>query len=145
LKQLERYFSDVVYNCPYRSGAGRVKLWLFIQKYIFTPKRVLRTLRNLPDADRIFLTNEKGLAILETICRYLFKATSLSAETIMEAIMTTAERLMKQGEERGLERGALIKARETGRRMLEEGLDIELICRVTGLSAEEVEKETERM
>jgi predicted transposase YdaD len=76
------------------------------------------------------------------MCRYLFKATSLSSETIIkavtplpqngkEAIMTTAEKLMEQGE--------LKKARQTAQRMLEEGLDIDLIVRVTGLSREEVE------
>ena len=128
-----------------------VKLWLFIQKYIFTPKRVLRTLRNLPDVDRIFLTTEEGLYVLETICRYLFKATSLSAETIMkavtplpqnakEAIMTTAERLMKQGEKRGLERGLEQAKREDASRMLDKGYPIEDICDITGLSPYEVEE-----
>ena len=65
--------------------------------------------------------------------------------------MTTAQRLRKEGIEQGLERGleqglergwekgALAKARESALRMLDEGLDIELIVRVTGLSREEVE------
>ena len=53
--------------------------------------------------------------------------------------MTTAERLIKQGEERGLEQGLEQAKREDALRMLEEGLDIALIVRVTGLTLEEVE------
>jgi predicted transposase/invertase (TIGR01784 family) len=148
LVNLREYDEETITELFQKNPA--VKLWLFIQKYVFTPKRVLHTLRNLTDVDRMFLTTEEGLNVLETICRYLFKATSLSAEEIIdaantlppnakEAIMTTAEKLMKQGEERGLEKGVLAKAREDAQRMLDEGLDIELIIRVTGLSREEVE------
>jgi predicted transposase/invertase (TIGR01784 family) len=140
LINLREYNQDTITNMFSRNPG--VKLWLLIQKHIYTPKIVLEILENLADSDILFLTTEEGLRVLETMCRYLFKATSLSAETIIkavtplpqngkEAIMTTAEKLMEQGE--------LKKARQTAQRMLEEGLDIDLIVRVTGLSREEVE------
>jgi predicted transposase/invertase (TIGR01784 family) len=46
--------------------------------------------------------------------------------------MTTAEKLMKQGEKKA--------KTEDARKMLEEGLAVELIVKVTGLSRDEVEK-----
>ncbi len=54
--------------------------------------------------------------------------------------MTTAERLMKQGEERGLERGLEQAKREDASRMLDKGYPIEDICDITGLSPDEVEE-----
>ena len=97
----------------------------------------------------------------ESICRYVFAATTIKPEEIMravlpenaqEAIMTTAQRLRKEGLEQGLERGlerGVVKGlkqakREDALRMLEEGLDIEMIVRVTGLSREEVEEPRRR-
>ncbi|HHU37310.1 MAG TPA: hypothetical protein GXZ47_08785 [Treponema sp.] len=51
--------------------------------------------------------------------------------------MTTAQLLHKEGREegleQGLERGRHAKAIETARKMLEEGLDLFMISRVTGL------------
>jgi predicted transposase/invertase (TIGR01784 family) len=61
-----------------------------------------------------------------------------------EAIMTTAEKLRKQGreegEKRGEQRGEKNAKLEDARRMLEEGLAVELIIKITGLSRDEVEK-----
>ena len=131
-----------------------VKLWLFIQKYIFTPDKVLKTLENLTESDRIYIASEEGLRMWESICRYVFAATTIKPEEMMkavqtlpenaqEAIMTTAQRLRKEGLEQGLERGwekgALAKAREGALRMLDKGYPIEDICDITGLSREEVE------
>ena len=95
-----------------------VKLWLFIQKYIFTPDKVLETLENLTESDRIYIASEEGLRMWESICRYVFAATTIKPEEMMravqtlpenaqEAIMTTAQRLRKEGLEQGLERGVV--------------------------------------
>ena len=128
-----------------------VKLWLFIQKYIFTPAEVLEQLENLTESDKIFITSEEGIRIWETICRYLFAATFIKPEDIVktvntlpkdakEAMMTTAEWLRQEGLERGVIKGLKQAKTEDAQRMLDEGLDIELIVRVTGLSREEVER-----
>ena len=123
-----------------------VKLWLFTQKYIFMPKEVLKTLEKITKSDRMYVQSEEGLRIWETICRYLFTATPIKPEEIIrtvtplhqnakETIMTTAERLRQEG----LEQGALKKAREDAKRMLDKGYPIEDICDITGLTREEVE------
>ena len=54
--------------------------------------------------------------------------------------MTTAERLRKEGREEGREEGQKEAKLENARRMLEEGLDVKLIRKITGLSRDEVEK-----
>ena len=53
-----------------------------------------------------------------------------------EAIMTTAEKLRKQGRQEGKQEGKL----EDARRMLEKGYPLEDIREITGLSRDEVEK-----
>jgi predicted transposase/invertase (TIGR01784 family) len=59
-------------------------------------------------------------------------------------IMTTAEKLIKQGKQEGLEegeqRGEKKAKLEDSRRMLAKGFPIEDICEITGLSRNEVEK-----
>ena len=83
------------------------------------------------------------------------RAVQTLPENAQEAIMTTAQRLRKEGIEQGLEKGlergleqglerGVVKGlkqakQEDALRMLNEDLDIELIVRVTGLSREEVE------
>jgi predicted transposase/invertase (TIGR01784 family) len=132
-----------------------VKLWLFIQKYIFTPEEVVKTLEKLTKSDRMYVQSEEGLRIWVTTCTYIFAATPIKPEELMravntlppnakEAIMTTAQRLRKEGLEQGLEQGLDRAKRQSASRMLEEGLDIELIVRVTGLTREEVEELRQR-
>ena len=50
--------------------------------------------------------------------------------------MTTAAKLINKGKEEGIKE----KAREDAKRMKKEGLDITLICRITGLTEEEIRK-----
>ena len=124
-----------------------VKLWLLIQKYIYSPKMLLEKLDSFFISDILFLTTEDGLRLIETICRYLFKATVIDAETVVRAatalpetakemIMTTAEKLINQGKQEGEKKAKT----EDARKMLEKGYPIEDICEITGLSRDEVEK-----
>ncbi len=59
--------------------------------------------------------------------------------------MTTAERLRKEGREEGWERVQKEARMEEARRMLEEGLDVNLIIKITGLSLDEVQKLEENL
>ena len=94
-------------------------------------------------SDILYFTTEEGLRVIETICRYIFKTTTIDAETVVrtvtalpeaakETILTTAEELRKQGKQE-----AKI---EYARRMLAKGYPLEDICEITGLSRDEVEK-----
>lgn len=130
-----------------------VKLCLLIQKYIYTPETLTEKLDSFFGPAIVYLTTEEGLRFLESVCRYIFMATTIDHAAILrkvtmlpdgakEAIMTTAEKLIKQGLEKGLEEGEQRgekKAKiEYARRMIEEGLEEDLIIRITGLSRDEV-------
>jgi predicted transposase YdaD len=119
----------------------------------------------------LYFRQEEGLRFLESVCGYIYTATEIEAETIIktvdalpqraeEVVMTTAERLRKEGKEEGKEEGreegkkegwekGQIKGREKGqkeakledaRKMIEEGLDEKMIMRITGLTRDEVRK-----
>ena len=164
LVNLQEYPDEVIVTLFGHNPA--VKLWLMIQKYIFSPEEVVQTLKNLSESDRVYAGSEEGSRTWVTISTYIFAATPIEPEELMravntlpqnakEAIMTTAQRLRKEGLERGLEqglvkgleqgleqgweKGAFEKARETAKRMLEKGYPIEDICDITGLTREEVE------
>jgi predicted transposase/invertase (TIGR01784 family) len=120
-----------------------VKLWLLIQKYVYSSQSLVEKLDSFFSSDILYFTTEEGLRVLERICWYVFKATTIDAETVFrtvtvlseaakETIMTTAEKLIKEGEQ---------KAKiEDARKMLAKGYPIDDICEITGLSREEVEK-----
>jgi predicted transposase/invertase (TIGR01784 family) len=67
-------------------------------------------------------------------------------EPVKEKVMTIADMLKKhgweqglaEGMEKGIEKGALSTKRENAINMLTLGSDIEFVCKVTGLPAEEV-------
>ena len=100
----------------------------------------------------LYFKEYEGLRFLESVCRYIFTATEIEAETIIktvdvlpqraeEVVMTTAEKLRKEGQREGQEKTNF----EHARKMIEEGLDEKLIMRITGLSREEVRKLQENM
>ena len=79
-----------------------------ITKYIYTQSTLVEKLESFFSSDILYFTTEEGLRVLERICRYIFKATTIDAETVVrtvtalpeaakETIMTTAEKLRKQG------------------------------------------------
>ena len=98
------------------------------------------------------LVRHHGFAILQL---YLFAAADLephevielatellSSSLLKEEVVSTAEKLLRQGREKGREEGhregAQARAREDARRMLAEGLDEALVARVTELPIEVV-------
>jgi predicted transposase/invertase (TIGR01784 family) len=108
----------------------------------------------------LYFKEEEGLRFLESVCRYIFSATEIEAETIIktvealpqraeEVVMTTAEKLRKEGQREGWEKGQKEGRENTSfehaRKMIEEGLDETLIMRITGLSREKVRKLQEHM
>ena len=136
-----------------------VKLWLLIQKYIYVEEALMNNLDSFFSPDIVYFTLEEGLQFIESFCRYVFKATKIDHAAILrkipmlpdkakEVIMTTAEKLRKQGKQEGLEEGLEEGEKkgkqeaklEDARRMLEKGYPIEDVCEITGLSLDEVEK-----
>ncbi|HEC62456.1 MAG TPA: Rpn family recombination-promoting nuclease/putative transposase [bacterium] len=123
-----------------------VKMWLLLQKHIFDTKRLERYLSDLLKLGILYYREPEGLRFLESVCRYIFFATDLETEIVLQAaqqipeggrelIMTTGEKLLKQGFEQGIEHAKL----EDARKMIESGYRIEDICDITNLSKEIVE------
>lgn len=148
LVNLQEYPDEVIVTLFGHNPA--VKLWLMIQKYIFSPEEVVQTLKNLSESERVYAGSEKGSRTWVTVSTYIFAATPIEPEELMravntlpqnakEAIMTTAQRLRKEGLEQGWEKGAIVKSRETAKRMLDKGYPFEDICDITGLTRKEVE------
>ena len=128
-----------------------VKLWLLTQKYIYLEEALMNNLDSFFSPDIVYFTLEEGLQFIESFCRYIFKATKIDHAAILrnipmlpdsakEVIMTTAEKLRKQGLEEGEKRGKHEAKLEDARRMLTKGYPIDDICDITGLSRAEVEK-----
>jgi predicted transposase/invertase (TIGR01784 family) len=132
-----------------------LKIALLVQKYIYQPARLKQYLNDFFKLGILYFREEEGLRFLESVCRYIYCATEIEAEEILktveylpngaeETVMTTAERLRKEGkkegQKEGWERGQKEARLEDARRMLEEGLDVNLIIKITGLSRDEVEK-----
>jgi len=126
-----------------------VKLWLLIQKYIYTSKTLIENLDSFFGVDIVYFTTEEGLHFMESLCRYIFYAAAIDPDMIIrslpmlperakEVVMTTAEKLIKQGKREGIQEGKREGKIENARRMIEEGLTEDLILKITGLSREEI-------
>ena len=106
-----------------------VKLWLLIQKYIFAEEELAKNLDSFFGPDIVYFSIEPD-TILQKI--------PMLPDGAKEAIMTTAEKLRRQGKQEGRLEGKREGKLENARRMIEKGYPIEDICEITGLSREEV-------
>jgi predicted transposase/invertase (TIGR01784 family) len=141
-------------------GTSKLVLGLRILKHIFdNPDELEQILNQNGDLLREIWQDEHGKEFLETFLRYLF-TTEIEPDTTRKVfinnispsggdfVMSTAEKLIKQGIEQGLEKGieqGLEKGKkernsEIARNMLKENIDKEIIIKVTGLSLEEIKK-----
>jgi predicted transposase/invertase (TIGR01784 family) len=131
-----------------------VRLWLLVQKYIHEEHELLKRLNSFFGLDIVYFSLEAELRFVESMWRYIFEATEIDPDTVLrkltmlpegakEALMTTAEKLRKQGKQEGIHEGKLEGKREgkleSARKMREKGYSIEDICDITGLSRKEVE------
>ncbi len=106
----------------------------------------------------LFKTKE-GVEIIKTFLIYLFNSTEVKPERLKltlkevergeEVFMSTADVLIKQGIEKGVQQGLKMgkheKAIETAKRMIEKGFDVNIIVDVTGLTMEEVKRLREEL
>jgi len=105
-----------------------VKLWLLIQKYIYTSKTLIENLASFFGSDIVYFTTEEGLHFMESLGRHIFYAAAIDPDMILqslpmlperakEVVMTTAEKLIKQGKQEGKREGKI----ENARRMIDKG------------------------
>jgi predicted transposase/invertase (TIGR01784 family) len=144
-------------------GTPLLRIFLTTFKYIYSPE-----LRNkLWEIFKLFLElsdKAKVSEYLEVLLRYLFNSPGdFSKDDIREQVtgiledggetmQTIAQQLreegikigeekgIKIGEEKGIKIGELGKAKETAKRMLKKGFDLDTIVEITGLEPSEVER-----
>jgi predicted transposase/invertase (TIGR01784 family) len=160
---LEQYIPDFTFNLydishmpdEYIQGTPLLRIFLTTFKYIYSPELKIK----LWEIFKLFLElsdKEKVSEYLEVLLRYLFNSPGeFDKDDIREQVtgileeggdlmQTIAQQLrsegIKIGEEKGIKIGELGKARETAKRMLKKGFDLDTIVEITGLEPSEVEK-----
>jgi predicted transposase/invertase (TIGR01784 family) len=147
---MKEYIPDFKYNLYDIShvpdeeikGAVLLRILFMTLKYIFTPELNYRLREEIFPLFLELKDKKKGTEYLEVLLRYLTRsAGSLPEKELNEAVTqlfeeggelmeTIAEKLKKEGMEE--------KAKETAKRMLEDGLPIETISKYTGLPEKKV-------
>jgi predicted transposase/invertase (TIGR01784 family) len=101
-----------------------LKVAMLIMKNIFRPEELEQHLRYFLKIGELYFQEPQGLNFLKAVINYLFEATEIEDEKLIEAFtyatekgkeiaMTTADKLRHEGLEKGLQKG-LQKGREEG-------------------------------
>lgn len=157
IKKYVPNFEYILYDLsPYGDeeikGNAKLRIFLEILKSIFNEDfekfmdTLVRALETLEKLDK----QKKGIDYFETFIRYIMNARedinltnvyevvkNISLER-SEEIMTIAEQLIKEGMEKGIEKGRLEEKKNVARKLLSVGLTIEQIVEATDLSIEEI-------
>ncbi|UCH98013.1 MAG: Rpn family recombination-promoting nuclease/putative transposase, partial [Candidatus Aminicenantes bacterium] len=147
---LKEYIPDFNYklydisHIPDKSIKGVVLLRILLMslKYIFTPELKYKLREEILPLFLELKDKKKGTEYLEVLLRYLTRsAGSLPEKELNEAVSQLFEEggdlmetIAEQWEKQGMEK----KAKETAKRMLEDGVPIETISKYTGLTEKEV-------
>jgi predicted transposase/invertase (TIGR01784 family) len=137
-------------------GTSKLVLGLRILKHIFdNPDELQQILNQNGSLLKEIWSDDHGKEFLESFLRYLFtseidieSARKVFVTNISQSggdfVMSTAEKLIKQGLEKGLEegleKGKKEKQIEIAKNMLEENADKSFISKVTGLHTNEIEQ-----
>jgi predicted transposase/invertase (TIGR01784 family) len=157
LTDLSRFTDEEIKQGVFESL--KTKVTLLIMKNAYDEERLLKIFIDCLELDSLYFTEEKGLPYLEAVLRYLFSnVEKVPIEEIQKKIaaisvrggefaMTLEEKLIEKGELQGIKKGKLegkiegkIEGKmETAKRMKEENFGLDVICRLTGLSVEEIQ------
>ncbi len=113
-------------DCQIKDGIFQreaVEIGLLMQKNILAEKKLAMHLKDFIGIGRLYFQEEEGLKFLESVLRYLFSSTEIAVGDALksiemidgrteETLMTTAEKLIEQGIEKGTlrnEKDILIK------------------------------------
>jgi len=117
LSDLSEYTNEEIKDGMFNRSALIISLFLF--KYIFKPKLLLTYLKKFLKLGKLYYREEEGLRFIESVFRYIFLATEIKqdkiieqaaaiSENLEEKAMTTGEKLIHKGLKQGLEQGELI-------------------------------------
>ncbi|UCH96857.1 MAG: Rpn family recombination-promoting nuclease/putative transposase [Candidatus Aminicenantes bacterium] len=147
---LEEYIPDFNYNLYDIShvpdekikGAVLLRVLFMTLKYVFTPELNYKLREEIFPLFLELKDKKKGTEYLEVLLGYLTRsARSLPENELNEAVTQLFEEggdLMETIAEKWKKEGMEEKAKETAKRMLEDGLPIETISKYTGLTEKKV-------
>ncbi|HEB11376.1 MAG TPA: hypothetical protein ENI06_09220 [Spirochaetales bacterium] len=121
LTDLSSYTDSQIKSGIFQRAA--IEIGLLMQKNIFNEKKLAMHLKDFIGIGRLYFKEEEGLKFLESVLRYLFSSTEIAVDDALksiemidgrakETLMTTAEKLIEQGLQKGLERGSLLDKKE---------------------------------
>ena len=147
-----------------RFAQAMLRMTLLLFKYIGSPNIISYLPVIFKDLRSIELS-EKGIAEFETLLLYLFEEAKAPENEIMEVMETVTPKKYKKGTvawqleqkgikkgieqgiqkgiqrgiEKGIEQGEQAQKMEVARRMLKEEMDLDLIIKISGLSAQSIQ------
>jgi hypothetical protein len=128
----------------------QVQTSLMIEKYIFNKKQLMSYLKKSFKINILYYESVEGQRFLRIVALYIFSATSVCVQEVVEQVqpeegqvkevlMTTAEKLRKEGMEIGLEEG-LIKGMEEGTLRKQQEVLIKLVNKKFGITEQESDR-----
>ena len=147
LFDLSKYTDKDIKEKLFQRESNKILCLLF--KHVFDETYLYNELENFLMIGRNYYETEEGNRFLISILNYLFNTTELDSKELTNILdkliknggtltMTTAMKLREEGIKEGIKEGILVKAREDAKNMLTEGLDLNLISRITGLTIQEI-------
>lgn len=124
-----------------------LKIALLLMKHIWYPERLSRHLKEYFELGSTFFNEKRGLTFLQSALTYLFQATNVETDVIVESIsdvsreggkmaMSTAEQLRKEG----LQKGSYSMAKTMVLNAKKQGMKDELIAQILNLDITSVHK-----
>ena len=150
---LSDYSNDYIKKDLFTLASLRIAMLLM--KNIFDQELLSQHMKEFFELGRLTFQEEQGLNFLKSVINYLYKATEIEINTVVESIasitakggefaMSTAERLRKEGMQQGRQQGR----QEASNKMIlslvqnakKQGFPIEMIAKIVDLDITLVEK-----
>jgi predicted transposase/invertase (TIGR01784 family) len=148
LTDVALYDDETIKNKLYKRKFNRALALIF--KYIGDESLLFEKLYDIMFQLKDYLDNEKDVQLIMSFLTYMMSLTNITPEYLTtitrqisekgeDIVMSTAMKLREEGKLEGIKEGENKSKRETARAFLKEGVSIEMICRCTGLTEEEIE------
>jgi hypothetical protein len=124
-----------------------LKIAMLIMKNIFKPEQLEQHLRDFLEIGKFYFQEKQGLNFLKAVINYIFEATEIEDEKLIEAFthasekgkeiaMTTADKLRHEGRKEGLQKGKFDMIRNARKN----GLPDDMIAKIANLDLSLVKK-----
>ena len=113
-------------------------LYWFLNGWKYDVNGIPEVLKDIPEVKQLSAACE--IAAFSPAKRTLYNRSVMKEQDVINQLYCAKEKGLAEGREEGLAEGEAKKSLEIAKKMLKEGLSVDLICRTTGLSEEEVLK-----